>query len=66
MSVNIVSEFLLPEFLPALGFIGVLAALMAVPETTMDKNHCSMLRKYDVRLAWKLMRMKPEAVTHLM
>lgn len=59
---DIAFDFLAPELGPRLGPLEMLAIVM-VPKTAMDKNHCSIFRQDDVRFSWQVfpVQTKPEA-----
>jgi hypothetical protein len=46
---NVALKFFIPEGFVAFRDGGVFTAFMPVPETAVDKNHCPVLRQYDIR-----------------
>ena len=34
---------------------------MAMPKTTVNKNHCAVFRQHQIRLPWQIAAMKSEA-----
>ena len=53
-------ELVDPEFPVALGGGGVLAALVPVPEASVQENNSAIFGQYDVRLAWEVRTVEPE------
>jgi len=48
---DIIIELLLPELHTGFGRVGVLTALVSVPEATMNKNSCVILAKKHIRVS---------------
>ncbi len=63
VSLDILGELRLPEVRAGLGGSGVTTAIMAVPETSMDKYTGSESGEYNVRASRKVPAMKPKSVT---
>lgn len=63
VSFDILGEFRLPEVCASLGGSGVTTAIMAVPETSMDKYTGSESGEYNIRASRKVPAMKPKSVT---
>lgn len=63
ISLDIVSELRLPELCAGFGGCSVTAALVAMPETTMDKYTGPESGEYNVRASRKVPAMKPKSVT---
>jgi hypothetical protein len=52
-----------PEVRPALREVCELAAWMAMPETSMHKQHLSLRRENDIRPARQILPMEPVTIT---
>ena len=57
-------EFFSPPSRPCLGNPGVFALTVKMPEASMDKDTDAMSRQNDVRIAWQIPAVQPEAVAH--
>lgn len=63
---DIFRKFTLPELNTALWIIGVLAAGVPVPETTVHEDGRSMFRQYQIRGSWQVPLVQAEAVSQAM
>jgi len=61
---NVAFKLLPPEFFSAFGIIRILTAFMTMPETSMNKNDCSVFWEDNIGFAWKVFPVKSETETH--
>ena len=63
---NILLKFLTPEIQTGFRCISILTARMAMPEAAMNKDHCPVFRKNNIRFPWKCFIRNSESVPHTM
>lgn len=61
VSFRILCKLLLPELSPALRQVRLPAALVAMPETSVDEYDSLVLRQYDVWASREISRMQPKS-----
>jgi hypothetical protein len=57
-------KLILPEIFSTFGIIKILTAFIPMPETTMNKNDCSVFWEDNIGFTWKVFPVKSKTKTH--